>query len=182
METNMMNLEEADGKNLQDFENGAILRSKRGDIVAIKKSDLYWELLSLAQFRGEPGDSRYVAINFNEERMGSIFGPDKHDYFNYLKPGDTAGKHYHRITREIFFAPYLEHSLTVKLKDIRTMEEIELKLDAGLVEFEGKRWIRMIMIPEGIAHSVHNPNDIYVPIFATTTYEHGDADAISFEM
>ncbi|MFA7171409.1 MAG: hypothetical protein WC180_05435 [Candidatus Paceibacterota bacterium] len=177
----MTTLEKTDGNRLNLLPLNAILKSEQEDMIAIKK-DLYWEILSRAEFRGEEGKSRYVGINYNEERMGKFFGPDKHDYWNYLSPRDTAGKHFHLETREIFFAPYLEHSLIIKLKHPETGEQAEVAIDAQLVEFEGKKWLKAIMIPEGIAHAVHNPNQVFVPLLATTTNEHGTQDVFACEM
>ena len=177
----MTTLEETDGNNLDILPLDTVLKSEQEDVIAIKKG-LYWEILSRAEFRGEDGKSRYVGINYNEERLGKFFGPDNHDYWNYLFPGDTAGKHFHLKTREIFFAPYLEHSLTIRLKHPETGEQAEATIDAQLVEYEGKKWLRAIMIPEGIAHAVHNPNQVFVPLLATTTYEHGTQDVFACEM
>lgn len=174
-------LEETDGSDLDILPLNTTLKSEREDVIAIKRG-LYWEILSRAEFRGEDGKSRYVGINYNEERMGKFFGPDKHDYFNYLFPGDTAGKHFHLKTREIFFAPYLERSLIIKLRHPETGERAEVTVNAQLVEFEEKKWLRAIMIPEGIAHAVHNPNQVFVALLATTTYEHGVQDVFDCEM
>ena len=160
---------------------GSVIRSIHGDMVVINQG-LYAEILSLANFRGKEGESRYVCITYNEERLRKLFGSNVHDYVNFIMPGDTAGRHYHKNTREIFYNLSLECTISVKLKNLETGEEIVIELNGQLVEFEGHKWLREIIIPEGLAHSVHNPNESMATIAVVATFEHGTEDMFSCEM
>lgn len=177
----MSTLEEMTWEDFISFPAGNIVRSAAGDLVAVNRG-FYAELLSFANFRGREGESRYVCLTYNAVRLGKIFGSNMHSYVNFIVPKDTAGKHYHEKTREIFYNPSLVSTISIKLKDIDSGEEVEIGLSGQLIEFEGSKWFREIIVPERIAHSVYNPNDETTTVLVTATYEHGTQDMFYYEM
>lgn len=159
----------------------AVVRSEGGKLVVIKHR-LYWEVLCLAIFKSDNLAGRYLCVTYNEKPLGKIFGKAANSYTNFITPGALAARHFHRKFKEIFRVESPASALEVSLCDPETEETASFALDGKLVEFEGKRWLREIIIPEGIAHMLRNASAEIVAISVTTSGQHEDGDIFPFEM
>ncbi len=177
----MNTLENITAEEMKSLSSNSAVYSADKSMVAIKRG-FFWEILSRAQFRSEAGKSRCVGVFYDENILGRLFGPNRYDCPNLLIAGDTAGRHYHKLTREIFYNPSLEHPLWITLEDVASEDRQTVIVDGNLVDFEGEKWFRGIMAPENVAHAVHNPNKTSVTLIVFATMKHGDADAYKHPM
>lgn len=174
-------LETLSAEEFQNLPSDSIARSEDGKMLLIKRS-LYWEILCLASIKPENPQSRYLCITYNEVYLGKIFGRAVNSYTNFITGNDTLAKHFHKNFKELFRVESLTSSLLVTLKDPETAEVTEFELSGKLIDFEEKRWLREIIIPEGIAHKLHNPGGEITAIAVTTSGQHKADDVIYCEM
>ncbi|MFA6897388.1 MAG: hypothetical protein WCQ96_03840 [Patescibacteria group bacterium] len=174
-------LENISAEEFRNLHPDSIVQSEDGKMLVVKKN-LYWEILCLASVKPENPPSRYLCITYNEIYLGKIFGHAVNSYTNFITGNETAAKHFHKNFKEIFCVESLTSSLLVTLKNPETEETAELKLNGKLVEFDGRRWLREIIVPEGIAHKLHNPNEGTVAVAVTTSGQHAPDDVIAYEM
>jgi hypothetical protein len=174
-------LEDLEAKEMEALEIGSALRSRDGKMIAIKRT-LCWEILCEAIFKDENPEERYLCVTYNEKPLGKLFGAAVNSYTNYLTPGATAARHFHRRFKEIFRVESPASSLKITLADPETGKRDEFALDGKLTEFEGKKWLREIIIPAGIAHKLHNASLEIAAISVTTSGQHDADDIFPFEM
>ena len=159
----------------------SIARSEDGKMLIVKRK-LYWDILCATCGNPDNPQGRYLCITYNENYLSRVFGTAVNSYTNYVTGGDTIAKHFHKKFRELFRVESLTSPLLVTLKDPATSERAEFELDGRLIEFESKKWLREIIVPEGIAHKLHNPNSNVAVIAVTTSGQHDTDDVFSFEM
>lgn len=174
-------LENLSAEEFRDLGENGTARSAGGKMIVIKHR-LYWEVLCLANFKPEKPEGRYLCVIYNEKPLGRIFGIAANAYVNYITPGDTAACHFHRSFKEIFRVESPGSSLEVTLSDPQTGQSTQFALEGKLADFEGKKWLREIIIPEGVAHKLRNASAEVVAISVTTSAQHDPADVFPFEM
>lgn len=174
-------LETLSAEEFQSLPPDSIVRSEDGKMLLVKKN-LYWEILCLASIKPENPKSRYLCVTYNEIYLGKIFGRAVNSYTNFITGNDTVAKHFHKNFKEIFRVESLTSPLLVTLKNPETSEMTEFKLSGKLIELEGKKWLREIVIPEGIAHKLYNPGSEITAIAVTTSDQHKSDDVIPCEM
>ena len=174
-------LENISVEEFQSLGNDIPLKSADGKMTVVKRG-LYWEIFCLAISAPDRQQDKYLCITYNETYLNDIFGRAVNSYTNFIPGNDTAAKHFHKNFKEMFRVESLASSLLVTLKNPETEETAELKLNGKLIEFDGKRWQREIIVPEGIAHKLHNPNEGTVAVAVTTSGQHAPDDVIAYEM
>lgn len=176
-----ISLENLSGEEFRMLPADSIVRSADGKMLVIKH-DLFWEVLCAACSKPDNLRGRYLCVTYNENYLGKIFGRAVNSYTNYVMGDDTIAKHFHNNFKEIFRVESLTSPLLVTLKDPRSGAEIEFTLDGELIEFESKRWLREIIVPEGIAHKLRNPHAEMTAVAVTTSGQHNSDDVFPYEM
>lgn len=159
----------------------SIARSADGKMMVIKH-DLFWEVLCVACSKSDNPHGRYLCVTYNENYLGKIFGPAVNSYTNYVTGGETIAKHFHNNFKELFRVESLTSSLLVTLKNPENGKMAEFALSGKLIDFEGKNWLREIIIPAGIAHKLHNPSGEITAVAVTTSGQHNNDDVFPYEM
>lgn len=177
----LKHLESISAEEFQDLPTNSIVKSQDGKMI-VKKRNLYWEILCRANTKPENPDSRYLCVTYNEDYLGKIFGRAINMYTNFITEGDMVAKHYHKKFKEIFRVESLESPLLITLENPETKERTEIELNGKLVEFEGQQYLRAIIVLEGIAHKVFNPNQERTAIAVTTSGQHEDDDVFAYEI
>ncbi|MFA7169287.1 MAG: hypothetical protein WC178_00315 [Candidatus Paceibacterota bacterium] len=173
-------LENLSAEELEKLPTESITRSQDGKMLVIKRS-LFWEILCVASVKPENPQGRYLCVTYNENYLGKIFGRAVNSYTNFIAENDAVAKHYHKKFKEIFRVESLDSSLVITLKNPQTEEKTEFELSGQLVDFEGKKWLREIVILEDIAHKLYNPNQKRTAVSVTTSGQHEDDDVFPYE-
>lgn len=174
-------LENISAEEFQSLGDDTPLKSADGKMVVVKRK-LYWEIFCLAINAPDQQQDKYLCVTYNEAYFGKIFGRAVNSYTNFITGDETAAKHFHKNFKEIFRVESLTSSLLVTLKNPETEDAAELKLNGELIEFDGRRWLREIIVPEGIAHKLHNLNKETVAVAVTTSDQHVPDDIIAYEL
>lgn len=176
-----ISLENLSAEDFHELPADSIARSADGKMLVIKH-DLFWEVLCAACSKSDNTHDRYLCVTYNENYLGKIFGPAVNSYTNYVTGGETIAKHFHNNFKELFRVESLASSLLVTLKNPENGKVAEFALSGKLIDFEGKNWLREIIIPAGIAHKLHNPSGEITAVTVTTSGQHNSDDVFPYEM
>lgn len=132
-------------------------------------------MIIASENKQRPGKkNRVLSLNFREEDpiFKKIGLKNRYTYSVGLLPGATAGNHFHKEKKELFYCPY-DQEVEITLEDPKTKRRKIVKVSNKIKN----KYIILVYIKLGIAHSVKNVSArISSLTVLSNVIEHNDAD------
>lgn len=182
MKKNTKDIEDMSRKEFYELPIRSRRKSRDGKIILVK-----YPLFIAVLCKVSEKPNRYLRVYYNTKYLKKIFGKAKNGYDNTIsgttgEEKSTAGGHFHEKIDELMRSFSLTNKFVVRLKDPKTGETHRTTLGGKPITYRGEKYVKIIIIPAGIAHLVENNTTETMTLSVITSGQHKDSDIHPYEM